>query len=40
MTTGMVFVDTNIWLYAFTRGQDQTKTQKAKALMALQDFPE
>jgi len=33
MTTGMVFIDTNIWLYAFIRSQDQTKTQKAKALI-------
>jgi predicted nucleic acid-binding protein len=31
---GRCFLDTNIWLYAFITGQDPTKTQKAKHLLA------
>lgn len=30
--TSVVFLDTNIWLYAFIAGQDATKSQIAKDL--------
>jgi predicted nucleic acid-binding protein len=28
-----VFIDTNIWIYAFVDAQDKTKTQRARALI-------
>ena len=37
MTTNaptLVFVDTNVWLYAFITGQDPTKAQRVRALIA------
>jgi predicted nucleic acid-binding protein len=29
----IVFIDTNIWIYAFVDSQDKTKTQRARALI-------
>jgi predicted nucleic acid-binding protein len=34
MSTTVVFLDSNVWLYAFIRGQDPKKTLQAKALIA------
>jgi predicted nucleic acid-binding protein len=31
--SALAFVDTNIWLYAFSDSQDKLKTQQAKALL-------
>lgn len=30
----LAFIDTNIWLYAFSSSQDQQKTQRAKLLLS------
>lgn len=32
-TTDIVFIDTNIWLYAFTNTQDEQKHRKAQSLI-------